>query len=103
MEAYPEIRRVAIVGTGVIGGSWAAYYLARGLDVAATDPAPGAEDALRRYVEAVWPELTQLGPAPGASTTRLQFSSDLKSAIADADLVQENGPEREPFKVQLCP
>ena len=34
------IRRIAIVGTGVIGASWAAHYLARGFDVVATDPAP---------------------------------------------------------------
>jgi hypothetical protein len=26
------IRRVAVIGTGVIGASWAAQYLARGLD-----------------------------------------------------------------------
>src|SRR5216683_1393666 len=37
------INRIAIVGTGLIGGSWAALYLAHGFDVVATDPAPGAE------------------------------------------------------------
>jgi lactate dehydrogenase-like 2-hydroxyacid dehydrogenase len=38
-----EIRNIAIVGTGVIGASWAALFLARGLNVIATDPAPNAE------------------------------------------------------------
>ena len=42
------INRIAIIGTGVIGASWAALFLAKGLKVAATDPAPGAEKALRR-------------------------------------------------------
>jgi 3-hydroxyacyl-CoA dehydrogenase len=51
MDAETEIRRVAVVGTGLIGSSWAACFLAHGLDVTATDPAPGAEDALRRRVE----------------------------------------------------
>jgi 3-hydroxyacyl-CoA dehydrogenase len=41
---------VAIVGTGTIGASWATHYLARGFDVVATDPASGAETALRQYV-----------------------------------------------------
>src|SRR4249919_857001 len=48
------IRRVAIVGTGVIGASWAALYLARGFDVVATDPAPNAEANLRKYVDEAW-------------------------------------------------
>src|SRR5205807_10576492 len=41
------IRRIAIVGTGVIGASWAAEFLAKGFDVVATDPAPDAEANLR--------------------------------------------------------
>ncbi len=44
------VKRIAIVGTGVIGASWAAEYLARGFDVVATDPGPNAEANLRRYV-----------------------------------------------------
>ena len=40
------IRRIAIIGTGVIGASWTALYLAKGLDVVATDIAPDAETAL---------------------------------------------------------
>ena len=48
------IHRIAIVGTGVIGASWAAQYLARGFDVVATDPAPDAEAKLRKYVDDAW-------------------------------------------------
>jgi 3-hydroxyacyl-CoA dehydrogenase len=43
MSYDKPIRRIAIVGTGVIGASWAAEFLARGFDVVATDPAPKAE------------------------------------------------------------
>jgi carnitine 3-dehydrogenase len=42
---------VAIVGCGVIGASGAAFYLAHGFDVVATDPAPDAETRLRDLVE----------------------------------------------------
>lgn len=95
------IRRIAVVGTGVIGASWAAQYLARGLDVVATDPAPNAEAALRRYVAEAWPQLTEIGLSPGASQERLSFTADLPEALARADFVQENGPERPDFKVKL--
>ena len=91
MSTHTEINRVAIVGTGLIGSSWAACFLAHGLDVVATDPAPGTEDKVRRYVEAAWPALTRIGLESGASVLRLRFTTDLKEAIADADLVQENG------------
>jgi len=101
MKTDSQIRRVAIVGTGVIGASWSACFLAHGLDVVATDPAPGAEAALRKYVEAAWPDLVKFGLAPGATPDRLSFTADLKAAVGDADLVQENGPEREAFKIKL--
>ena len=38
------ITRIAIIGAGVIGASWATAFLARGMDVVASDPAPGAEE-----------------------------------------------------------
>src|SRR6476620_5722411 len=101
MAKSREIRNVAIVGTGVIGASWAALYLASGLNVVATDPAPNAEANLRKYIDAAWKDLTALGLSPSASRDNLRFTSDLKAALANADLVQENGPERKDFKIKL--
>ena len=95
------VNRVAVVATGVIGASWAALFLARGLDVVATDPAPGAEDRLREEVAASWPVLSQLGLAPDASPDRLAFTADVREAVTGADFVQENGPEREDLKRTL--
>jgi 3-hydroxyacyl-CoA dehydrogenase len=100
--AYDKpIRRIAIVGTGVIGASWAAQYLARGFDVVATDPAPNAEANLRTYVDEAWPALTTIGLSRGASRERLSFAPTMKAALSEADLVQENGPERPDFKIKL--
>ena len=95
------VRRVAIIGTGVIGASWTALFLAKGLDVVATDVAPGAEAKLRAFVDAAWPAMQELGLAPGASRDRLRFEANLEAAVAGADLVQENGPERIDFKREL--
>ena len=101
MSLDRPIRRIAIVGTGVIGASWAAYYLARGFDVIATDPAPGAEANLRNYVGDAWPALAKAGLAAGASRERLTFTASMPQALAKADFVQENAPERPEFKVKL--
>jgi 3-hydroxyacyl-CoA dehydrogenase len=101
MSFDKPIRRIAIVGTGVIGASWAAQYLARGFDVVATDPAPNAEANLRKYVDDAWVVLNSIGLSPGASRDRLEFTPDMKKALANADFVQENGPERVDFKIKL--
>jgi carnitine 3-dehydrogenase len=101
MSYNKPIRRIAIVGTGVIGASWAAEYLARGFDVVATDPGPNAESNLRKYVDEAWPDLTSIGLSSGASRERLSFTTDMKEALSKADLVQENGPERPDFKKKL--
>ena len=95
------IRRIAIVGTGVIGASWAAHYLARGFDVVASDPGPNAEASLRKYVDDAWKELELFGLSPGASRERLSFTPDMKTALSSADFVQENAPERPEFKIKL--
>ena len=96
-----SVNRVAIIGTGVIGASWAALFLAKGLKVVATDVAPNAEASLKKFVEEAWPALTRLGLSPGASQTNLKFTSDLPTAVEGADFVQENGPERIDFKKKL--
>src|ERR1700749_1159557 len=101
MSTLKPIRRVTIVGTGVIGASWSALYLAKGLEVVATDIAPNAEAALRKFVETAWPALQRLGLQPGAPQSNLKFTADLPKALAGAGLVQENGPERIDFKKQL--
>jgi 3-hydroxyacyl-CoA dehydrogenase len=95
------IRRVAIIGTGVIGASWSALFLANGLEVVATDVAPAAEAALRRFVATAWPALQRLGLAADASQNKLSFTAALVDAVKDADLVQENGPEKIDFKKAL--
>jgi 3-hydroxyacyl-CoA dehydrogenase len=101
MSNDKPIRRIAIIGTGVIGASWTALFLAKGLEVVATDVAPDAETSLRRFVKAAWPALERLGLAPSASQSRLTFTRDLPTAVAGADLIQENGPERIDFKKKL--
>jgi carnitine 3-dehydrogenase len=99
--APQDVRTVTCVGAGVIGGGWAAYFLARGYDVLAWDPASDAEDKLRHLVAAAWPALTELGLADGASPDRLTVATDLKDALAETDFVQESAPEILELKREL--
>jgi 3-hydroxyacyl-CoA dehydrogenase len=96
-----DIKRVTVIGTGVIGASWATLFLAKGLEVVATDIAPDAKAKLEAFIAAAWPALQQSGLAPGASPTNLQFTDNLDAAVAGSDLIQENGPERIDFKKDL--
>jgi carnitine 3-dehydrogenase len=96
------IRRVAVVGAGTIGASWTAVFLAHGLQVAASDPAPDAEARLRRFIDDAWPVLARLSPLPASPPHHaLTVCGDPESAVAGADFVQENAPEREAVKQAL--
>ncbi len=94
-------RRAALLGSGVIGGGWAARLLLSGVDVALYDPSPTAaqvaQTALARAQRA-WSRLTLVTPpAPGTLT----LVDTVAEAVAGAELVQESAPEREPLKLDL--
>ncbi|WP_431024667.1 L-carnitine dehydrogenase [Halomonas sp. H5] len=94
-------RQLSVIGTGVIGNGWIARALARGWDVVAFDPAPEAPERTRAFVDNAWPSLERLGLAEGASPARLTFVDSLEAAVAGADLIQENVPERLELKREI--
>src|SRR3954449_2958294 len=97
-----EVRRGGGGGAGTIGASWAAYFLAHGLAVTASDPAPDGEERLRDFVDAAWPVLVKLG-ANSAKPPHdaLTFVAEPETAVEGADFVQEQAPEREDVKKAL--
>lgn len=96
-----EVQHVACIGAGVIGGGWAAHFLARGYRVTAWDPSPDAETKLRRLIDAAWPALTELGLAEAASVDNLTVASTLEEAVAETEFVQESAPESLELKQDL--
>jgi carnitine 3-dehydrogenase len=92
---------VAVVGTGLIGSSWAAYFLANGLAVRAFDPAPAFSDKLVAFIERAWPSLTSLGLARTPWQGRLLTTPSLQDAVQGAAWVQESGPENIALKREL--
>ena len=101
LRGRDDIRRVGLVGGGVIGTGWSIRCLAHGLDVSVTDPASGAEENLRDAVARAWPIMEQAGLAEGANQDRLDFAASIEEAVSGADFVQENVPEREDVKIDV--
>lgn len=99
--APDAVRRVAVIGSGTIGASWAALFLAHGLDVAVYDPNAAAEAATRELIGQAWQGLVGLGIATAPTPRPWCFTTDLRSAAHDADFVQESGPERADVKRKL--
>jgi carnitine 3-dehydrogenase len=99
--APDAVRTVAVIGTGVIGGGWAAHFLRTGYDVVAWDPGPDAVARLSALLDTAWPSLERLGLRDGASRDRLRFADSLEDALAGADFVQESSPEVLSAKVEL--
>jgi 3-hydroxyacyl-CoA dehydrogenase len=96
-----HVKRVAVIGAGTIGASWTAWFLSRGMTVAVSDPNPAAETYVRRYVGNAWPILTRLGMTADAEPEAWSFHATPQAAVADAEFVQENAPERLSIKREL--
>lgn len=90
--SVPTIKTIGVVGTGVIGSSWTALFLARGHRVIVSDPAPGAEEKLQGYLSKEWATLSKIGLSPGASVHNYQFVQSIDEHLAHVDYIQEVRP-----------
>ena len=95
-----EIKTIALVGGGVIGGGWATRCLANGLNVVVTDPRPESRDYVERMIDEAWPIL-EAADLIAESAGQLSFADNIEAAVAQADFVQENVPEREDLKIAI--
>ena len=96
-----NIRRIAVIGAGVIGSGWVTYFLARGFEVRVTDSAPGAKDRLAAFIRQAWPAVGELGLAPDANPDGWTFLPDIEQATEGAGFVQENAPDNVDAKRQV--
>ncbi|MGY4362900.1 carnitine 3-dehydrogenase [Bradyrhizobium sp. i1.3.1] len=96
-----NIAKVTCVGAGVIGAGWAAHFMRAGLDVAVYDQVAERESYLREGLAKAMPALTELGMAPGASPSRVHFTTSFEEALDGADFVQESATENIDAKIVL--
>ncbi len=88
-----QIQRVAVIGAGVIGLSWVTQFLAAGLEVTVWDPDP--------EIDAKLADALATADVPAEAATRVRVCATVAEAVADAQFVQENGPERLDVKQEL--
>jgi ketoreductase RED1 len=99
--ALAPYQNVTVIGAGAIGLSWTALFLANGLKVTVNDPRPDLVEATLESIEEISPSLKALGYEVDGITKNLSFEKNLDKAVANADLIQENGPENIGFKQDL--
>ena len=85
-----KIKTVGVCGTGVIGASWTGLFLAKGMRVLVSDPAPGAKEKLDAHLKDIWPVLERIGLGSGASLSNYEFvGASLDEHLGEVDFVQE--------------
>jgi 3-hydroxyacyl-CoA dehydrogenase len=97
--------RVTIVGSGFIGRAWAIAFARAGHPVTLWDADPSAPGKAIEYVREILPDLQQndllRGRSPDEILSLLRPEADLAAAVAAADHIQENAPERLDLKQEL--
>src|SRR5580700_1643146 len=101
MAGMRNVKTLGLLGTGVIGGGWAARALHFGIDVIAADVKPEMEQWIRGAVANAEPALARLTAAPLPPKGKLTFTTDLKVMARQADFIQENIPEQLPLKQRM--
>ncbi len=96
-----QVRTLGLLGTGVIGGGWAARALHFGIDVIASDVKPEMEGWIRGAVENAAGALARLTMAPLPKPGRLSFTTDMAAMARQADFIQENIPEQLELKQRI--
>ena len=100
-----EIKRVACVGGGTIGFSWALLFARHGLQVKIYDISEGALEWTMREIGSAYDTLVDAGRMTRkeveAASSRITTTTDLAAALSDVEYVQESGPERYGVKREI--
>jgi len=97
------LKRVAIVGAGLTGRSWAIVFARAGWAVSLFDPADGVAAGAVPLIASELVALSRLGLVgdPATASARVSTTARLEQAVDGADLVQENGPEDVNAKIEI--
>ena len=101
MPQMRQVKTLGLLGTGVIGGGWAARALHFGIDVLAADVKPEMESWIRGAVENAQTALGRLTIAPLPPPGKLHFTTDLNAMARQVDFIQENIPEQLELKQRV--
>ena len=96
-----KVKTLGLLGTGVIGGGWAARAMHFGIDVIAADVKPEMEDWIRGAVRTPSPRWRSLTFAPLPPKGKLSFTTDAREMAKASDFIQENIPEQLALKQRM--
>ena len=96
-----RIKKVAVIGTGVIGVGWTIRLLAHNIKVLAYDKNLIQRNNLIQEIKRATPFVKKLFNKKKINLNNLKFFSSLEGAVKDADLIQECAPENYKLKTQL--
>ena len=97
----PNIKKVAIIGTGVIGAGWIIRCLAHNKIVYAFDKDLKLKKNLISEIERTWPHVKKLFNKKKLNLKNFKYFTSIKEALKNADFIQECATENYNIKIKL--
>lgn len=97
-------KKITLIGSGLIGASWAALFLFHKMKVTICDPKNNIEEVAINYIKNALSELSNIKevyPPIILDNNLLTFEKELSLAVEDADYIQENATENKEIKINL--
>ncbi len=100
-----EIKKIACLGSGVIGASWAVCFSQHDYDVVIYDIKEEFLETAKSNIRTMFENLAQYDGINAADIpkfeARISFTTSMEEAVKDAQFVQENVPENIDIKWQV--
>ena len=97
----PSIKKVAIIGTGVIGAGWIIRCLAHNKIVYAFDKDPKLKNSLIKEIKRTWPFVKKLFKKNKLNLKNFYYFTSLEKTLKDAEFIQECATENYALKTKL--
>ena len=95
------IKKIAVIGTGVIGTGWIVRFLAHNKKIIAFDQDLKSEKKLILEIKRAWPFVKKLFNKKKINFKNLKYVSSIQEAVRDADFIQECATENYAIKIKL--
>ena len=95
------IKKIAVIGTGVIGSGWIIRFLAHNKKVIAYDKNLKLKKKLIKEIKSSWPHIKKLFNKKKLNLNNFEFVTSIKEAVESADFIQENVGENYKLKIHL--
>ena len=98
-------KKVALIGCGLIGQSWAVSFLSAGFSVSLFDPTEGVTETAKEKIKEKLDDLQTHGLVNDEKISnflnQIYLAQSLREAVQDVIYVQESGPEDLYIKKEL--